>query len=608
MSSKRGSLKRRVAAASFTGAVVLGCLLTAVHVHWERAYRLEGAQNEIRKSANFIEPQAYQLLKKPDRAAVVRYSELAESIVKKGDFLFVEILDAKGRQVVPLPAGGPRVKTVEKGPMSALSMGANYVIRKENYDDVGSVLEGVFAVMDRNKILGYIVLGIGTRPIEDAFYSSILMTFALLVLALCVSGFLAWKAAQKSIQPVLDLAHAVETYRDGDSLEKFDVRGASEVALLGGRMKALLQAVRSNEEKMKREIELATGHFRKNQNEMKMILSAFRKLSSGFGLKEAMQNVYELAKTIVACREVHVILSASYDHRELIPLGEDALRGPKEPHFLVHPKPLSNDAYLPAPREMIYDALEKNDRRVELSPGRLACPLISAGGQRFGLMILELFTEGADPFELDTLQSLMEPVGMALDNLYLYSEVEKLATHDAMTGLLNQQNVRGRLLETLRLLRREKGSVFVILSDIDKFKLFNDTYGHLAGDKVIRTYAQILKACVKRQGDHAGRNGGEEFLVILRNLAEDEAAAAAGKIQKEVRSAAVKIAENQEVRFTVSFGVAGYAAGPESSDPAAPFNETSVMNDLLEKADKALYHSKRAGRDRCTVWTPGLAV
>ena len=150
--------------------------------------------------------------------------------------------------------------------------------------------------------------------------------------------------------------------------------------------------------------------------------------------------------------------------------------------------------------------------------------------------------------------------------------------------------------------KREQSSVFVAIADIDKFKNFNDNYGHLAGDKVIRSFANILKK-TNRLGDFVGRVGGEEFMLIIRNTTIEGARSVVERIFKEVRSIEVPIGEGKKVVYRVSAGIAGYSTENNALDDVGDKNEGILMDELIDHADKALYEAKRSGRDQYVVST-----
>ena len=168
-------------------------------------------------------------------------------------------------------------------------------------------------------------------------------------------------------------------------------------------------------------------------------------------------------------------------------------------------------------------------------------------------------------------------------------KLRELAIHDSLTGLINHLEFLRRLEEEVERARRYRRPLALLMLDIDHFKNVNDTYGHLAGDEVLRTLAARLKAEL-RPADQAARYGGEEFAVIL----PETAVAGALELAERLRAAASAsaIAPGQAVNLTVSIGVAAF---PEDA-------ETDKA--LLAAADGALYAAKQAGRNRVCRYTP----
>jgi diguanylate cyclase len=172
----------------------------------------------------------------------------------------------------------------------------------------------------------------------------------------------------------------------------------------------------------------------------------------------------------------------------------------------------------------------------------------------------------------------------------LRQEVERAreaALADGLTGLSNRRGFDIALSSCLAGLASQGPSL--LIADIDHFKHVNDRYGHLFGDKVIRAVAQILKENVKGR-DTAARYGGEEFIVLLPNTPIDGAQALAEQIRATVQNCRIRRLDNHECieAVTLSFGVASHLAG-ETADQ------------LLTRADRALYTSKQQGRNRVTV-------
>jgi diguanylate cyclase (GGDEF)-like protein len=158
------------------------------------------------------------------------------------------------------------------------------------------------------------------------------------------------------------------------------------------------------------------------------------------------------------------------------------------------------------------------------------------------------------------------------------------ATTDELTGLANRRAAFARLNEHWVSADRYKHGLACVAIDIDHFKAINDTYGHAAGDRVLREAAGVL-ASVTRRGETLCRIGGEEFLVLCPHAAAAEAAIGAERMRAGVENAPIKVGD-REVRVTISLGVAERKADMTHPD------------DLLRAADDALYAAKAAGRNR----------
>ena len=159
---------------------------------------------------------------------------------------------------------------------------------------------------------------------------------------------------------------------------------------------------------------------------------------------------------------------------------------------------------------------------------------------------------------------------------------------DSMTHLNNHERFRELLKQEMSRTERYDIELSVIMCDIDDFKSINDTYGHLAGDRVIKAVASSMKEQL-RESDLIARYGGEEFSLILPHTSSDSAFEVAERLRKKIDALKIKY-EKQEISLTMSFGVA-------SCDQ----NENISMDDLIERADNALYAAKSAGKNRTHV-------
>jgi diguanylate cyclase (GGDEF)-like protein len=184
-----------------------------------------------------------------------------------------------------------------------------------------------------------------------------------------------------------------------------------------------------------------------------------------------------------------------------------------------------------------------------------------------------------------TAEWLASQAGIALENAKLHHLVQRQATTDDLTGLVN----RRRFIEALDSEIVRAGTfhspLSVVLGDLDHFKLVNDRFGHQTGDEVLRQFAELVRAHL-RDVDVPGRIGGEEFAILLPGTDAAGAVAVAERVRRSLR--VLRPTPDPASPVTASFGVAQFASG-ETGD------------ELLRRADVALYRAKSEGRNRVTV-------
>jgi diguanylate cyclase (GGDEF)-like protein len=163
-------------------------------------------------------------------------------------------------------------------------------------------------------------------------------------------------------------------------------------------------------------------------------------------------------------------------------------------------------------------------------------------------------------------------------------KLEALAWTDELTGLLNRRFFMRAAEEESRRIRRTQQSAAVAIVDLDFFKEVNDLYGHAAGDRVLKSIAQIAHAELRGPFDKLGRWGGEEFVVLLSDVCPEKAAIVCERLRKRIQTAQIETGEYR-VCVTASFGFCMLA--PDQDVGAA-----------IEAADRALYEAKRLGRNR----------
>ena len=190
----------------------------------------------------------------------------------------------------------------------------------------------------------------------------------------------------------------------------------------------------------------------------------------------------------------------------------------------------------------------------------------------------------------DILGALQNHVQSALTNAHKYDAIRRQVVTDHLTGLYNRRYFMNRAGEEIERCLRHQAPLSVLMVDIDHFKQFNDTYGHATGDRVLQTVARAMKD-VLRKPDICARHGGEEFAVLLPSTPGDSAYFVADRIRRTLGGTRYTgLGLPPEANVTISVGVA-----------TCP-RDATVLDELMELADKALYRAKADGRDTVVLW------
>ncbi|MBF0511611.1 MAG: GGDEF domain-containing protein [Candidatus Omnitrophica bacterium] len=197
-----------------------------------------------------------------------------------------------------------------------------------------------------------------------------------------------------------------------------------------------------------------------------------------------------------------------------------------------------------------------------------------------------LLYKGLQTKDKEKFAILAHQFALALRRLELYKDIETLAITDGLTGAYTRRYFCGRFDEEIKRCATHKSSMSFLMIDADHFKTINDSYGHLTGDMVLKEIARIIQDNV-RAIDIVGRFGGEEFCVILPDSDNDGSNVVAQRIRRAIEKHPIK-AYDSTLHVTVSIGLAIYPS------------DGKVMEELMDKADWALYRAKSQGRN-CVV-------
>lgn len=208
----------------------------------------------------------------------------------------------------------------------------------------------------------------------------------------------------------------------------------------------------------------------------------------------------------------------------------------------------------------------------EINSKNLGINVIAMTGYAEGYNYVDVINAGASdfikkPFEIGELEAKLRRI---LAERNLREELNRLSITDSLTDLYNQRHFYSRLQEEITRAGRQNYSISLILLDLDGFKNYNDTYGHLAGDDILRNAGRIINMCIREGVDSGYRYGGDEFAVILIN--------ADLKIARDI-GARIKRVFDEKSSVTISLGYAKHQAGMKAKD-------------LVAEADKDLYNTK----------------
>ena len=316
-------------------------------------------------------------------------------------------------------------------------------------------------------------------------------------------------------------------------------------------------------------------------------------------LAEQMQRNINFHKSM---KDIAKIIESQYELNYIIPIiGEMIdrfvsehliyifLRNDETEEFdLVWPKACRDKAIFE-----IVKNLNTKSKYILTNEGRIGLFPLVGEKSLLGCVVAHSSMDKLSQKEIDYLEQLTKQSSITIHRANVYAEVLQHATLDALTGLNNRRQFETRLNQEVASAKRQEKPLCAIMMDIDFFKKVNDTYGHVAGDYVLKTVSSVIKREI-RESDIASRYGGEEFAILLPFTQIEEAFAVGQRLRQAVEKATSDVPDEKgdtavTIKVTISMGVYQYQSG-------------NTPQELYQNADKALYQAKTHGRNKVYIY------
>lgn len=430
------------------------------------------------------------------------------------------------------------------------------------------------------------------------------------IVAACLTGLtLLFLSRHLVDRPLQDMISEIQHAEEKDYLIRIPFRSKNVIGELTTAFNTLMERITTlNAFKMETERELISaqqeikykGELEKKNRQLTLLHDIARALSQTMD----PEDLYQWVLTIVGCMLDYNELVLMLYNVSTKKLKVTATYGISNPEEIIGMEFAVGEGVTGAAiqqKKPIYIPNTKRDNRYLYYKGQkpedvslLTVPLIGPSGDNVigALNVSRPADESFQKQERETLQAVSHLISVAITNAHLYRRLKELSVRDDMTGLYNRRFGQETVRREITRANRFNRTLSILMIDIDRFKKFNDNYGHPKGDVVLQEFAELLLGSL-RDVDYVTRWGGEEFLIILPSTDISGALNVAEKIRLTIkRHNFSRLDIQSKVHFTVSIGVANFPDNAEDDD------------NLVLYADEALYEAKRKGRDRVVVAKP----
>ena len=427
-----------------------------------------------------------------------------------------------------------------------------------------------------------IVASTPAAPIEASSRRVLTSLLVLLALALLGTTALAYLLARLISQPLEELAQGAAAIAEGKFDHRIPVRSRDEVGQL---------ALAFND--MTSRLHDTVGQLSHSRDQLqRAVRRVGDTLRSTHDMKQMLESVVNTAADALEA-DVAILWSFTGTREELyasIARGTDIKELPKlriAEGVVGFVAERASSIVIPPPQPV--QGMPKPARTEPSFPVALVTPLYS---QDRMVAVLALYRTdprkhfGAEDVEM--VNFLTEQCGVAIENVYLHEEAQRLSLTDGLTGTWNRRFMQMQFRQVLATATRFDRPFSILMLDLDNFKQINDTFGHQRGDEILIEFSRRVKIAL-REVDTFARYGGEEFICLLAETDVDGAITTAEKIRDAIRSEPFGDSAERHISLTVSIGVASY---PQHGETYAS---------IVESADQAMYRAKQLGRDRVAV-------
>lgn len=420
----------------------------------------------------------------------------------------------------------------------------------------------------QKRVIGSMVVGSKAGAIDAFIRGNMLTVYGFMVLGGFLSLVIAFFAHRDTVRPIRALVSAMDDFAAGKLEVRTEIVTKDEFDDLGKGFNRMAEAICVQQTRVEKYNSLA-----------KLLITT---LNPKELLKNALDKVLELTDS-----KLGVIYLMNEQTEMLAPFvtyGIDAAALPA----LKLGEGIAGFAAQERHSVVLEHIPEKCYIRVDLGfagalPNEVAAFPLMYKEKVLGVMLIGTFGR-YQAEEQPLIEYLANQIAITLDNALTHEKVERLSIADGLTGLYNRRFLSVRLEEEFSKAVRYEMPLSLLIMDVDFFKRVNDTFGHQVGDNALIAVAQVLQQSV-RESDLVGRYGGEEFVVLLPHTGLEKALGVAEKIRLAVSETPVE--GMGEHRLTISIGAAGF-----------PDIRAAHMEELVRKADEALYRAKEGGRNR----------